>query len=111
MNWKTLNSLEQLEDIIALSDNKPVLILKHSTRCSISEVVKKRLERSWPEDCVIEPFYLDLLTYRPVSNAITELFLVEHASPQVLLIKNGDCVYDESHNAIRVDDLLEAAAL
>ncbi len=36
------------------------------------------------------------------------MFSVEHESPQILLIKNGECVYDESHNAISMDEIVEA---
>ena len=43
---------------------------------------------------------MDLLNYREVSNQIATLFEVEHQSPQVLLIKDGACVYHASHNAI-----------
>jgi bacillithiol system protein YtxJ len=30
---------------------------------------------------------------------------VRHESPQVLIIKKGECVYDESHSAIRMDEI------
>lgn len=110
MNWNTLSSVEQLEEIRSASYQQPQLIFKHSTRCSISSMVRSRLERSeTPSN--ISFHYLDLLAYRPLSNQVAEDFSVYHESPQVLLIKNGECVYDESHQGINMDEIAEQAAL
>jgi len=104
--WIDLESEEQLKLIQSRSFEQPVIIFKHSTRCGTSSMIKSRLERSdVPEG--YEFYYLDLIRYRSVSNQIAALFKVEHASPQVLLIRNGECVYDESHMAIRMEELVE----
>ena len=104
MNWISLRSHEELEQLVVLSKEKPQVIFKHSTRCSLSNVVKNRLEKAQaPGD--IDFYYLDLLNYRPVSNAIAETFSIEHESPQVLLIKDGKCVYNESHMGIDMEEL------
>ncbi len=112
MNWKTLNSQAQLAEINELSKSKAVLILKHSTRCSISSAALSRLERNWKEEneTVIEPFYLDLLAHRDISNAIASHYHVEHESPQALLIKEGKCVFSQTHMGINVADLLQKAS-
>ena len=110
MNWIQLNSDQQIEEIIRASDNQPQVIFKHSTRCSISTMAKGRLERAGLPGHV--PFYyLDLLSHRPISNKIAEMFSVEHESPQVLVIKNGKCVYTESHSGIHMDEILEKASM
>ena len=108
MNWKEFIDEQGLEDIKKLSVEKPQVIFKHSTRCSISTMAKSRLERSTEPDG-IDFNYLDLIAHRDISNKIAEDFNVEHASPQVLIIKNGECVYDESHNAISMDEIEEVA--
>jgi bacillithiol system protein YtxJ len=106
MNWFNLTSSDQLDKIIIQSSQKPQLIFKHSTRCSVSFLAKSRLEKQGPQDS-IDAFYLDLLQYRDLSNEIAERFHVQHQSPQVLLIKDGECVYEETHNAIYMDDIIE----
>jgi bacillithiol system protein YtxJ len=106
MNWLVLNEINQLKDLIQLSYNQPVIVYKHSTRCSVSSFVKARLESDWPSDLHISVYYLDLLAYRPISNAIAEKFSVEHQSPQLLLIRDGHCIYDSSHSDIQIDRLL-----
>lgn len=50
-------------------------------------------------------FYLDLLSYREVSNFIADTYNVEHQSPQVLIIKEGKCIYNESHLSINIDSV------
>jgi bacillithiol system protein YtxJ len=104
-----LHSESQLEDIKIKSADRPQVIFKHSTRCSTSAVVKGRLERA-KEPEAIDFYYLDLLNFRPVSNRISDLFRIDHQSPQVLLIRNGECVYDESHMGITMDDIVDATA-
>lgn len=104
MNWIPLTSESQLEEIKELSNTKPVVIFKHSTRCSISTMAKGRLDRAeQPEG--VDFYYIDLLAYRPVSNKIADVFAVPHESPQLLLIKNAECIYEETHNGIDMDDL------
>ncbi len=110
MEWIPLTNIEQLATIKVLSAEKPQVIFKHSTRCSISSVAKNRLEKA-DAPLGIDFYYLDLIAYRNVSNAISEQFNVFHESPQVLLIKNGECTYDESHSAIMMDDIVEQSII
>ena len=106
MNWIELISEEQLESIKIESEKQPQVIFKHSTRCSISSMAKSRLERaSVPEG--VSFHYLDLIKFRSISNKIETEFMVHHESPQILLIRNGSCVYDESHSGISMSDIVE----
>ena len=100
-DWKTLDSEAQLDKIIKGSHERPAMIFKHSTTCGISAGAKHRLESNWDIDPEkMDFYYLDLLTYRPVSNLIAEKLNVIHQSPQVILIKDGKAIYDTSHHAI-----------
>ena len=106
INWIPLESQEQLDTIVQQSSNVPCVIFKHSTRCSISSMAKSRLENTWDfssEEVV--PYYLDLIANRSISNAIAEKFSVYHESPQLLLIRDGECTYDASHLDISVTEL------
>lgn len=106
MSWITLETETQLNEIRERSTHRPQVIFKHSTRCGTSALVKSRLERSaLPES--VDFYYLDLIRHRPVSNKIAETFRITHESPQVLVIRNGQCIYDESHLGISMDDILE----
>jgi len=108
--WNNIQSTEDLEAAMAKSYEQPIALFKHSTRCSISSMAKDRLERSWDfaEGSGPLMYYLDLISYRQVSNEIAERLNVHHESPQLILVKNGGAVYDASHNDITVTELKEA---
>jgi bacillithiol system protein YtxJ len=99
MNWIELNSIEQLDEILRESNENPVLIYKHSTRCNISRAALDRLERNYKYEEVkgLKAYFLDLLSYRDVSNAVVQKFGVVHESPQAIIIKKGIAGYSASH--------------
>ena len=110
MNWNKIIAIEDLEKIKNESNTIPVLIFKHSTRCSISSTALDRFERAWAKNLEnenVKPYYLDLIANRDISNAIANQFNVQHESPQLLLIKNGESIYNESHYGISLDEVLE----
>jgi bacillithiol system protein YtxJ len=108
IDWLLIEKMTTLEEVIELSHSTPCLIYKHSTRCSISSLAQNRLEKSWAFSSEeLLPYFLDLITYRAISNAIAEQFGVPHESPQVLLIKDGRCVYDASHLQISAREIKE----
>lgn len=105
MNWIQLRSVDQLNEIKNLPGYS--IIFKHSTRCSISMMAKRKFELDWdslPEELPL--YFLDLIQYRDISNQIAEKFQVYHESPQLLLIKDGECILDQSHGGISVDEAL-----
>ena len=109
MNWLPIIAEQQLMDVNLLSEQsalKAVLIYKHSTRCSISSAALGRLERSWKfSDSEVPTYFLDLLAHRDISNKIESLYGISHQSPQILLIKNGKCIYTSSHSDIYFSDI------
>ena len=112
LTWKDLTEVSQLDEIDNLSKQKPVMIFKHSTRCSVSAMALGRFERSYKEESSFEPFYLDLIANRDVSNEIASRYNVRHESPQAILIRNGKAIFDTSHMGISYDELeIEAKKL
>ncbi len=106
--WKELSEKNLLGQIKETSRQKPVLLFKHSTRCGISSMAKNRLERYWTaqDSERMDPYLLDLIRYRDISNAIEQEFGVNHESPQVLVIVDGGCVYSASHMGIDYQDIV-----
>ena len=106
IEWRKLTDLGQLSELTALSFEKPVLIFKHSTRCSISRFALKQFENDYDFSSEeLQPYFLDLLENRSISNEIALRFDVFHQSPQILVIKKGKSVYDASHDAIAVSEV------
>ena len=110
MNWIKLESGDNLEELKKLSETKNCLIYKHSTRCATSFMTLNRLERSWKnsEMLNVQPYFLDLIANRELSNRVSSEFNVIHESPQVLLIKDGGAFLDLSHFMIDYSKLKQA---
>jgi len=106
MNWVQLNEETQLEKLSPLSFQKPVLIFKHSTRCSVSLMAKRSFENDWnfSKEEVI-PYFLDLISFRNISNLVANQFHVEHESPQLILIKDEKAIYHATHSDINFNEL------
>jgi len=105
INWIPLTDLGQLDEIITLSNEKPVVIFKHSTRCIVSRTALKQFENEFDLDKKVNAYFLDLLEHRDISNEITNRFGLVHQSPQLILIKEGKSVYDVSHSDIDAGEL------
>jgi bacillithiol system protein YtxJ len=101
-----LDKMEQFDEIDEISKTKPVVLFKHSTRCSISRMALKQFdaEFNYPEE-KIDWYLLDLLNHRDLSNEIAHRYNVTHQSPQILVIQNGKAVFNASHNSIAAEDL------
>lgn len=106
--WNELEEMDALEEAVEASKEKPVAILKHSTRCGISRMVMRNFEEDYDlDEEQIKLYYLDILRHRDISNRIAEKFNITHESPQLIVLKNGEAVYDVSHNAIEAEKLRE----
>lgn len=106
MEWKNITDPNQISDIKTAEGYS--LIFKHSTRCSVSSMAKRRFELDW--DAIpagTNLYFLDLISHRAISAQIAEVFQVSHESPQILLIKDGDCVLDASHSDISAEEVAE----
>lgn len=105
MDWNALTDVKQLDEIAEESNESPILIFKHSTRCSISRFALKQFESEFNLEGTIKPYFLDLLMHRDISNEIAHRFGVQHQSPQLIVIKNGRAIYNASHQDIEAGRL------
>jgi bacillithiol system protein YtxJ len=105
--WHKIESENDLITAIENSNIKNVVIFKHSTRCIISKTVLKNFENEAENSNtkIIDFYYLDLLNYRNISNEIVEQFNITHQSPQVILIKNEEAIYNASHDGISLETI------
>ena len=107
--WERLTSVDQMKKAIEDSAVKPVLLFKHSTSCSISNMALNGFIRKWEgakEE--IDIYYLDLLSYRDVSSAIAKETGIIHQSPQVIVLKNKEVVYTATHSSINAQSALNS---
>ena len=101
--WNYIKSEADLQKAVEESHQKKVAIFKHSTRCFISKTVLKKFEKEVSDsDKDVAYYFLDLLAHRDLSNKIAKDFDVEHQSPQLIVLENGNAIKNASHQSISV---------
>lgn len=104
--WKPLHTEDVLDEAVKKSFERKVVIFKHSTRCHISKTVLRNFEKATEaKEKQAEYYFLDLLQHRDLSNRISEIFEVQHQSPQVLVIESGKVIHDASHHSISAEKI------
>lgn len=104
-----LLQVEEVEKVLEKTNENPAFIFKQSTTCPISaeafEQFKSYVEtNARPYDA----YFVKVRETRPVSNEIGEKLGIEHQSPQIFLVKNGQAVWNASHRDITVENIVEA---
>lgn len=107
VNWILLIDVSQLDEIIKKSNEKPIGIFKHSTRCGVSRMALNQFEQDYEANDKIDLYFLDLLSYRDISNEIASRFNVVHQSPQMIVVQNQIAIYNASHGDIRAELLVK----
>jgi bacillithiol system protein YtxJ len=102
---KDLGTLEDVEALLAHSQDEPVLLFKHSTRCGISSAAWREVQRYDSANPDRSLYRVLVIEARPVSQEIARRTGVDHQSPQVLLIADGQVTWHTSHWSITSDAL------
>ena len=107
MNWITINGEETIEEISKSEDY--AIIYKHSPRCMTSLMAYRQLksEVNGVPDVEIPLYIVDVISNRRESQLIAGTFLVQHESPQILVVKNGICVFNTSHENVSLQAAME----
>lgn len=108
-NWKPISTEQDVLEIIENSSQKPQIIFKESVTCGISAFAKERLTDHNDLMTDIADFnHLDLLAHRNVSNFIASELGVIHQSPQIIVIKDKNVIFRDSHHSIEAKKIREA---
>lgn len=85
------------------------MIFKHSTRCGVSFSALDNLVKDWDPNHVhnLSTMMLDVISHRDYAREIGRHFGIPHQSPQVLIIKEGSVVYEQSHFGINFGEVKE----
>jgi bacillithiol system protein YtxJ len=97
---KDTNAFDELAN---RSKDRPVVIFKHSLTCPISAAAYDQMSRFDGEVALIE-----VQRARALSNEIENRLSVQHASPQVIVLRSGQVVWNASHFKITADAVTEA---
>lgn len=108
MNWKEITSIESVNLLKQESQQHPekaIVIFKHSTRCGTSRMAKNLFESQW--NISEQAYLINVVESRAASNSLESVFGIPHESPQVLVIKNGVSIYDNSHDSIDAEEVIK----
>lgn len=108
MNWIEIKETNMIDKIRMESLSEPdrnFIIFKHSTRCGTSRMAKNNFESDWTLSDAVH--LVNVVENREVSNRIAAEFHVHHESPQVLIIRNGVSIYDNSHSSIDAPEIIK----
>lgn len=110
---KEITSTDALAEAIQSSEQQPVLFFKHSSTCGISQRAFGEFERylESPESSKVQNCLVVVQTAREVSNELARVLSVQHESPQAILVKGGQAVWNDSHMALKADVLKSAVTV
>jgi bacillithiol system protein YtxJ len=95
---KTLERLEELDRLLAATDERPLLLFKHSYTCGISaEALDELVSHLNGSPADAHYAMVTVQTHRDVSNAVAKKLGVRHETPQAILIRRGEVVWSASH--------------
>jgi len=94
---------KSFEELASRSKDRPVVIFKHSLTCPISAAAYEQMAEFEGEIALIE-----VQRARELSTEIENRFGIAHESPQVIVLRNGQVVWNASHFKITADAVVEA---
>lgn len=88
---------------------KPLaMVYKHSSTCPVSWSAHKQMQLFHAAHPQVPLGMLTVQKDRALSNLIAGDTGIRHASPQVILYRDGRPVFDTSHEGVTVEDLADA---
>ena len=104
-----LHQLEELEALLVESQNRPLLLFKHSYTCGISaEALDEIVEHLNRQSLNARYAMVTVQTHREISNAVASRLGVRHQTPQAIVVRNGRAVWSASHFHVNADEIHKA---
>ena len=108
-NLTHLSDLDMLEAAIAESLERPVVLFKHSRTCGISCEALDQLQSHLESGRSAAAYkMITVQSHRRVSDTAAERLGVRHETPQAILLRAGQVVWNASHFRITADELARA---
>ncbi len=99
-HFTEINSNEELENLFEQSNEKPVVLFKHSLTCPISAGVYQEISGADADVNLVV-----IQHSRHLSTAIAERTGIRHESPQAIVLRNGKPIYHASHYDVTAADV------
>lgn len=107
--FKEITSSQELEQILAESCQRQIILFKHSTTCPTSSRALREVQnfiQESQEDILVG--LIKVIESRSLSNQAAEELEVKHQSPQVLLVRDREVFWHASHQEVTQTSLIKA---
>lgn len=98
-----ISDTESFEQLMERSHDRPVILFKHSSTCPISAAAYEEMSRIEPEVSLVV-----VQRARDVSREVEARTGVRHESPQTIILRNGQAVWNASHWKIKAEAVEQA---
>ncbi len=102
-NFTRITDIKTFEELLNQSRERPIVLFKHSTTCSVSASAYQEMKRFDGEVLLVE-----VQNARALSCEIENRTRVAHESPQVLVLRNGQAVWNASHWKVNAEKVADA---
>lgn len=99
-NFTEIKTTEELDSLFEQSNEKPIVLFKHSTTCPISAGVHQEISGADADINIVVMQHA-----RNVSDAIAQKTGIRHESPQAIVLKDGKAIYHASHYDVTASDV------
>lgn len=103
MAFVELHNNQQLDDFVAASNGSPAILFKHSDSCAISARAYREMSAVNQQVGIIT-----VQEARGLSDEIERRFNLPHETPQALIIRGNELLWNASHGRVRANDIEEA---
>lgn len=108
MRWNLLQNMEMVDGLKGISEKEVILVYKHSPRCHRSGMYKWIIETEWAQQLnESNAFLIDVVADTKVAQYFSDQFQEPHNSPQLLLLKNQEIIFEANNDEIDLDEALE----
>lgn len=90
--FNPLEDAQSLEQMFQLSNDRPVILFKHSLTCPISSAAYQEMSQLASEVALIV-----VQRARDLSSEVESRTGLRHESPQVMILRHGQAVWNASH--------------
>lgn len=91
-DFRKIADAKELDELLARSNEAPVVVFKHSMTCPISSAAYQEMLKFDGEVALVV-----VQRAREVSREVEARTGVQHESPQAIVLRNGQAVWSASH--------------
>ncbi len=106
LDWNYPQTIENMDELITLSDEKAVVFYKHSYKCGLCHMIHDDFQSQWGDSIKgVELVFIEVNNHRELSDYLAQKTSIRHHSPQVIVLKKGKIVYTATHGAIKIKEI------